>query len=456
MTYPGSARYNASQQSYWSLQESALTPSCVVTPTSASDVAEAVRILTNNGRKNDACLFAIKGRTHAPAAGFANVQNGVTIDMTSLNSTVLSLDRSTLSVGGGASWLQVYSYLNKSGLAVAGGRNGQVGVGGLTTGGGISHFTTRVGFACDNVRNFEVVLACGTITNANASTNPDLFKALKGGANNFGVVTRFDLETFPQEQISVTSLVNDIGQRNAMFEAFTKITNMNPFDENASLVMGFLFNATSKAWTISTAAVDTSPDTQSSTFDALKGIPNIKNSTELEWLANYANESATPPLNWLFWTGTYSASAPLMSQMFTILNDTLYGFNPPGGVVWSIAFEPLPTVIAAKSTQKGDNSMGLSPKDGNAFVMLLSPLWPVSSSNDAVETVAREAGAKVNALAQSQNMLHRWQYLNYADPSQAPIKSYGAQNVADLFKVSKKYDPSGVFQKQVPGGFKLL
>ena len=34
--------------------------------------------------------------------------------------------------------------------------------------------------------------------NANVDSNSDLFKALKGGLNNFGVVTRFDLKTFPQ------------------------------------------------------------------------------------------------------------------------------------------------------------------------------------------------------------------------------------------------------------------
>lgn len=34
--------------------------------------------------------------------------------------------------------------------------------------------------------------------NANAETNKDLWVALKGGANNFGIVTRFDLAVFEQ------------------------------------------------------------------------------------------------------------------------------------------------------------------------------------------------------------------------------------------------------------------
>lgn len=66
------------------------------------------------------------------------------------------------------------------------------------TGGGISFLSPDKGFACDHVLNFEVVLASGEIVNANATSNPDLFLALKGGQNNFGIVTRFDLQTFPQ------------------------------------------------------------------------------------------------------------------------------------------------------------------------------------------------------------------------------------------------------------------
>lgn len=84
---------------------------------------------------------------------------------------------------------------------VPGGREGQVGIGGLLTGGGKTFYTCRVGFACDQVVNYEVVLADGSIVNANDTTNPDLFRVLKGGSNNFGIVTRFDMTTFPSKDI---------------------------------------------------------------------------------------------------------------------------------------------------------------------------------------------------------------------------------------------------------------
>jgi FAD/FMN-containing dehydrogenase len=81
-------------------------------------------------------------------------------------------------------------------LAV-GGRVPPVGVGGLITGGGNSYFSNRYGMACDMVKSFEVVLANGTIVIASAKKNSDLFKALKGGSANFGIVTKFNLYTVP-------------------------------------------------------------------------------------------------------------------------------------------------------------------------------------------------------------------------------------------------------------------
>lgn len=61
-----------------------------------------------------------------------------------------------------------------------------MGVGGLTLGGGLSFLSAEYGLVCDNVINYEVVLANASIVNANSSSNADLYWALKGGGNQFG------------------------------------------------------------------------------------------------------------------------------------------------------------------------------------------------------------------------------------------------------------------------------
>lgn len=130
-------------------------PACIVRPRSAQDVSKAVTILASSRSRVPGCQFAVKGGGHTPAGGAANIQGGVTIDMKFLNATVLSEDKNSVAVGAGAVWNDVYGYLGDFNLAAAGGRNGGVGVGGLLLGGGISHFSPRVGWACDGVVEFE-------------------------------------------------------------------------------------------------------------------------------------------------------------------------------------------------------------------------------------------------------------------------------------------------------------
>ncbi|KAK4032371.1 FAD-binding domain-containing protein [Parachaetomium inaequale] len=451
VSFLGQPAYDATESSYWSLQEAGLKPGCILRPSVPQDVSRAVAIIA----PVDGCNFAIKGQGHAPAAGFANIDGGVTIDMTGLSTTLLSPDHSVLSVGAGASWLQVYQYLNPFNVSVAGGRNGLVGVGGLTLGGGISHFSPRVGWACDTVVNFEVVLADGTLTNANKSCHSGLYRALKGGANNLGVVTRFDLRTFSQGNLSVSSFVNTISQRGPVLRAFTDIVSSPKFDVYTSLVVGFLYNSSSKAWVISNSAVYTSPVLDPPVFAELAAVPSISNSSRITSLASLADEAPTPPLNWLFATATFKASAEFMLEIFDILNNTLYSFNPQGGVVWDVAFEPLPSMMLSHAAKTGGNVLGVRPEQGNSYIMLLSALWPDSVSNAVVEQVSRQAISTIESRAKAEGLLRKFQYLNYAAPYQTPLASYGADSVKFLQRVSRKYDPLALFQARVPGGFKL-
>ncbi|OCL04578.1 FAD binding domain protein [Glonium stellatum] len=451
VSFPGNTTYLATQESYWSLQEASLSPTCIVIPKTAQDISEAISIVSSI----ESCRFAIKGHSHAPAAGFANINDGVAIDMTRLSSVAVNSDHTVASVGAGASWLDVYQYLDSLGLAIAGGRNGAVGVAGLTLGGGISYFAPRVGWACDNAVNFELVLASGEIVDANATCHPELFRALKGGGNNFGIVTRIDFAAFPQGQILGGNVVNDISYRGAVFEAFAEIATAPEYDIYASLVTGLVFSTATKEWSLSTTAIYTKPVSNPPVYQNLRKIPRTADTLNITNLSTLANETAPPLLNWAFFTGTYGVSATLLSRIFDSLNTTIYNFIIPGGISWSVAFEPLPTVITQHGDQNGGNSLGTSPKDGNTFVMLLTGIWSNTSSDALVEKTAQKMVEDINGIARSMGLLNDFQYINYADPSQDPIGSYGQLNVKRLRDVSKMYDPKGVFQLQVPGGFKL-
>ena len=68
-------------------------------------------------------------------AGASNIQDGLTIDLTQLNQIQVSPDKTLTAVGSGARWGDVYSHLGEQQLSVVGGRDADIGVGGLTLGG---------------------------------------------------------------------------------------------------------------------------------------------------------------------------------------------------------------------------------------------------------------------------------------------------------------------------------
>ena len=110
-----------------------MKPRCIVQPHSAKDVSAAVKTLTRLGDK--ACPFAVRAGGHTPWAGSANIQDGVTIDLSAWNQATVSSDGDTVYAGPGATWGDIYSKTDPLNLTVVGGRASQVGVAGLTLGG---------------------------------------------------------------------------------------------------------------------------------------------------------------------------------------------------------------------------------------------------------------------------------------------------------------------------------
>ena len=102
-----------------------------------------------------------------------------------------------VSLGAGAIWIQAYDAVTtRAGRYVQGGGCMTVGVAGLIGSGGFGSFSKGFGLAAAGLLEAEIVTADGETRIANASANPDLFWALKGGGGGtFGVVTRLTLRT---------------------------------------------------------------------------------------------------------------------------------------------------------------------------------------------------------------------------------------------------------------------
>jgi FAD/FMN-containing dehydrogenase len=194
-TVTGSASYTTKIDSVWS-KTCVEDAYCVFEPESSKDVSTAIGILRRTQTK-----FAVRSGGHMPNPGANSISKGVLISLTRLNTLGLSANHEVVHIGPGLRWFDVYTWMADYNLTTAGGRFGPVGVGGLLLGGGINYYGSKFGWSTNNVINFEVVLADGRIVQANASSNTDLYWALKGGSQNFGIVTRYDMKTFAIQNV---------------------------------------------------------------------------------------------------------------------------------------------------------------------------------------------------------------------------------------------------------------
>ncbi|KAK6950638.1 hypothetical protein Daesc_007162 [Daldinia eschscholtzii] len=195
---PGSKEYDDITSSYFTELERELKPACFLTPSSVSQVSNIVKAIKHFASPSTVAICG-SGQQATPAV--ANVRDGLTIHLRNLRGIEIDTEKQIVSIAAGEQMEQVYEKLIPAGYGVVGNRHSSGGIGGDAVQGGLSYFSYAGGFVCDNVVNYEVVLASGEIVNANAETNKDLWIALRGGGNNFGIVTRFDLSIFKQGQL---------------------------------------------------------------------------------------------------------------------------------------------------------------------------------------------------------------------------------------------------------------
>ena len=102
-----------------------------------------------------------------------------------------------VSAEAGAMWIDLYhAVTEQAGRYVQGGGCTSVGLGGFLQGGGFGSFSKGFGTGAASLLEAEIVTADGEVRIVNASNDPDLFWAIRGGGGGtFGVVTRFTLRT---------------------------------------------------------------------------------------------------------------------------------------------------------------------------------------------------------------------------------------------------------------------
>ena len=162
-------------------------PAVIVKVADAADVAAVIAIARETG-----VPLAVRSGGHS-GAGYGSVDDGIVIDVRSLDSLDIDPVARTAWAGSGLTAGEYTAEAAKHSLATGFGDTASVGLGGLITGGGVGYLVRKQGLTIDNLLAAEVVTADGRVRTVDEDHEPDLFWAIRGGGGNVGVVTRFKL-----------------------------------------------------------------------------------------------------------------------------------------------------------------------------------------------------------------------------------------------------------------------
>lgn len=161
-------------------------PDVVVGAASEADVALAVRFARRHG---------LPITVHATGHGaHRSVEGGLVITTHRLDALEIDPHSRTARVGAGVRWGAVVAAAAPFDLAAVAGASPMVGVVGLLLGGGQGPIGRTFGYASDWVRSARVVTADGDVLTASATSEPELFWAIRGGKVGLGLVTEVVIE----------------------------------------------------------------------------------------------------------------------------------------------------------------------------------------------------------------------------------------------------------------------
>ncbi|KAL1637024.1 hypothetical protein SLS58_009463 [Diplodia intermedia] len=422
---------------------------CIVEPGSAKDVSRALRIVGFLGSK-----FAVRSGGHNPNVGFASVdEHGVLIDMVKLDEITLNYDQSVVSVGPGNRFGAVYEKLNSSGLSIVGGRVTHVGVGGYMLGGGMAFFSSEYGMAADNIKSFEIVLGNSSIIDANAESNSDLYWALKGGGTNFGIVTKYDVNTIPAADCWFEGRTYAPNQTEKLFEAMIKYSAAAENDTSAGLVFNISPGESIVAFVYSKPVEK--PDVYSMFYD-IPYTQNYINSTlgntydlalafaDVTDLSTARRQTVAVAHKYSLqsYKESYATYLNLSSQVAKDFNGTLaYGV------------QPFTSAAVKQSQRRGGNPLDLTDVSQDWFASTIQ--WEDAENDEAALKAIQALGESVRVTSEKYGAGLPLRFMNDANHKQNVLGSYGAGSLARLRDVSEKYDPQQVFQKLQNNGFLL-
>ncbi|KAG2065901.1 FAD-binding domain-containing protein [Suillus decipiens] len=442
--YTGSSQY-IKDNYHWSSSNSQASE-CSFEPATTQDVGIALRILGQTQTP-----FGIKSGGHAANAGFSST-SGIQIAMYSFSDVVYDSAAQTATVGTGLVWDDVYTALEQYDVTVVGVKATGVGVGGVALGGGYSLISNQYGLALDNVIAFELVLPNGTVTNITGSTYPDLFFALRGGFNNFGIVTRVTLKTYPQSLIWGGTIAYSQDQWEAVNSAIVNF-GANVTDPKASIYNSYSYISGVAA--MSTILFYDAPTMPEGIFDEFSSIPDIEKDISTRSyvdLIRSVESNLTSGFRSVFnWVAVEEITMPVLNM---IANETLsWGAELEQFSAQAVSYDVIVYLPTLYDHVDSPTAYPPSRSQGYSFIEVYYGWTGSNFDNTMFDAVSASARHMIETLTNNgQDIANVAVYPNSAPPNTGLETMYG-DNVPRLQAIKNAVDPNNVMG--LTGGWKF-
>jgi hypothetical protein len=208
-------------------------PGMIVRCGGTEDVIRAVDFARSNN-----VLLAVRSGGHS-FAGHSTCNDGIVIDFSAMKDIYVSPATRIARAQAGVKVGEFDRATQALGLATVMGGCEDVGIGGLTLGGGQGSLSGLYGLACDNLLSLEVVTADGRLLTASAQENADLFWGMRGGAGNFGIATALEYRLHPVSKVLAGAVTYPIQRAKQVLRSWRDYSS-DPPDELTSVFAAFM------------------------------------------------------------------------------------------------------------------------------------------------------------------------------------------------------------------------
>ncbi|MFD4421347.1 FAD-binding oxidoreductase [Agromyces sp. NPDC058484] len=200
-------------------------PVAVVVAAGVNDIVQTVLAAKSLGL---AVAPQATGHNAGPLAAANGLADALLLRTSEMRGVQVDPELRVARVEAGALWGDVVAAVAPHGLAALAGSSHDVGVVGYTLGGGVSWLARSHGLAANHVSAIELVTADGRRRRVDASHEPELFWALRGGGGDFGVVTAIEFRLFPVAEIVAGTLFFPIERAEEVMQAWAAWTATVP------------------------------------------------------------------------------------------------------------------------------------------------------------------------------------------------------------------------------------